>query len=102
MLSLCSPEQLQTGVSDKEQKAMYRADVHFGFGNPFFACPIGYSSKIAHPKSWAHRRKLVQPCLSTAYSASQRDKRFSKSSPNVWIQNQTLITIFLILNVTKI
>ena len=84
MLSPCSSEHLQTGVSDKEQKAMYRADVHFGFGNPVFACPIGYSSKIAHPKSWAHRKKLVQPCLSTAYSASQRDKRFSKSSHQMY------------------
>ena len=27
-----------------------RLDKHFGFDQPFYACPIGHESKIARPK----------------------------------------------------
>ena len=37
--------------------------MHFGFEHPFFACPIGRASKIAHPKIRGPRKKFVHSCL---------------------------------------
>ena len=51
---------------NEEHKAMFlvvsRPDMYFGFGLPFFTCPISCASKIARPKNRVCRIKFSHPC----------------------------------------
>ena len=63
--NLIKNESCKCYLGNKEQRAMFlvvsRLNLHFGFGHPFFACPIGRASKTARPKSRAPREKFVHP-----------------------------------------